>query len=191
VDWGTAGVAIVVALIAGPIGYFSARWQGRNDLAQWRRDRLLEFCTDLIASGGELVDLGWDITEGQDVPYPVETMRKLQHAVARISLLSIELRKPSSNAATAYADVLKRAYEHANDPNKPGADFDAASTTVVEFTKIAHRILVDIPESPTVGSLVWGWVKRSRPYATTRAVIVRAVTPTASPAPPPPPAPEA
>lgn len=184
-DWGTAGVAIVVALIAGPIGYFSAKWQGRNDLAQWRRDRLLEFSSDLLASGSELVDRGWDIVEqGEDVPYPTETMRKLGHAVACISLLSSELRKSASDCAVAHAQVVKKSYDHAHDANLPGADFDAASTSAVAFTKDAHRILVDIPESPTVGSLVWAWVKRSRPYAGTRAAIVRAMTPPAPPAPP-------
>jgi hypothetical protein len=191
-DWGTAGVAIVVALIAGPIGYFSARWQARNDLAQWRRDRILEFSSDLLASGGELTDHGWDIVEqGEDVPYPTEIMRKVQHAVACISLLSRDLRKPASDCAVAHAQVVKKAYEHAHDANLPGADFDAAATSAVVFTQNAHRILVDIPESPTVGSLVWAWVKRSRPWSGTRAAIVRAVTPRASVAPPAPPAPPA
>jgi hypothetical protein len=187
-DWGTAGVAIFVAFIAGPIGYFSARWRGRNDLAQWRRDRLLEFSSDLLASGGELIDKGWDIVEqGEDVPYPSETMRKVQHAVACISLLSSELRKPASDCAVAHAQVVKQAYDHAHDANLPGADFDAAATSAAGFARKAHRILVDIPESPTIGWLVWARVKRSRSYVSMLAAIVRSVTP-APPAPPGPPA---
>ena len=90
-----AFVAIFVALIAAGAGfaggYLGSRWQAESNLAQWRRDRLLQFCADLLAAGGELEDLGRAAAGGEVIPYPKEAFNRMRLARSRVLLLSDEL----------------------------------------------------------------------------------------------------
>jgi hypothetical protein len=53
---------VVVTLIVAAIGaaaafiggFLNARFAARSNLAQWRRDRLLTFCVDLVSAGREI-----------------------------------------------------------------------------------------------------------------------------------------
>jgi hypothetical protein len=103
----TAIVALIVAAIgagAGFVGGFlSARWQARNDLAQWRRDRLLTFCVDLVSAGR---DLSVRLSKPED-PYPQELVQRLDDGVAGILLLAgQELDKLAFAYQSAVLDVV-------------------------------------------------------------------------------------
>ncbi len=165
VDWGTAGVAIVVAALGIAGGYFGARWRARSDLAQWQRERLLEFCADLLAAGGDLRDASWEIGQGNDVPYPAETMRNLAHAYACVTLLSQELSNFANRSATAYADLVRRAYAKAGNPDQPAPDFDAAATNAGRFAREANHVLLGVRKSEAAWWRFWSPTK-SKPDET-------------------------
>src|SRR2546426_196849 len=100
VDWGTAGVAIVVAALGIAGGYLVARWQARYGLEQWRRERLLEFCADLVAAGSKA-------SGGGKTKWTFDEMNRLDHAIGCIRLLSEDLARPALNYQGAIFGVVR------------------------------------------------------------------------------------
>ncbi len=144
-DFGTAAVTLAVAAVGFSGGFFSARWQAGTAREQWRRERLLEFCADLLAAGTELYDLGGVIRAGDDVPYPAEAARKLMHSYQCVHLLSRELSPTANRCATAYMAVIRDAYGHAGDAAQPAPNFDTASTNAGLFASDVNSVLLDVP----------------------------------------------
>lgn len=154
---GTA-LAIGVALIGAGAGFgggfFGARWQARHTLAQLRRDRLLQFCADLLAAGGEL--LRANVVKVEDRRYPVETMQRFAHAVACVVLLGgQDLDEP----AFAHQDAVLAAFGEAVDPNSDPSKQDqalkAAATCQAQFMWLAHNLLLNTPRNPRRWWEVW------------------------------------
>jgi hypothetical protein len=150
-DVGSVAVPLATALIGLIGGYVLAQVQGRLDLAQWRRDRLLQFCADLLAACNEVTDKAQDILNGEDVPYPREEMRRLMHAYQCVHLLSRELDKAASKCGTAHAALLRDAYGRAANP-QADPDFMAANLAAGRFASDAHDLLRGIRAKKTANA---------------------------------------
>lgn len=165
VDVRTAAVTLVVAAIgagAGFIGGFlSARWQARNDLAQWRRDRLLQFCADLLAAGAELEDVARTAAGGEEVPYPREAFNHIRLARSRVMLLSEEL----GDIAFAFTKAaMELAVEGRRRPLDLQSFLDMAGKlgqSQGRFLRAAHNHLRDYPSGPSPWRTVWTRVPAS------------------------------
>jgi hypothetical protein len=165
VDWETAVVAIVVAVIGIAGVYVGTRLQARTGLAQWRRERLLEFCADLLAAGRQLMDTGWEIeAKHGDVMYPIESTQQLGHAYACVTLLSDELNDSAHELVMAHMDLVRRAYAKAGDPQQPSPDVDAASRSAGRFARAARDVIMDFPSGPVAPWESWSR-NRGRPKA--------------------------
>ena len=147
-DLGTAAVAIIVAIIAFVGGYYSARWQARHTLAQWRRDRLLQFCSDLMAAGNEIVDFAW---ESRTSAYPNAQVQRMRRAFASILLLSEELADDANGYVHAVEITLVAFMRNVD---KGAADVDHLDDDVLasaakakgaagRLTATAHYVLLD------------------------------------------------
>jgi hypothetical protein len=147
VSWEAAVVAIVVAAIG--IGGVSvgARLQSRSSLAQWRRDRLLQFCADLVAAGRELVGRRWETDDPRR--YPTETIQRLDHAVACVLLLGgQDLDKPAFAYQGAVLDALNAAIGPDSDSQKKEQTLKTAVEAQANFLWLAHNLLLDSAEKP-------------------------------------------
>lgn len=85
------GAALIGATAALAGVFFGARWQAEGELAHWRRDRLLQFCSDFLAAGAEAIDAGWAIQGGDRAKYPQDAERKMRHFRACIFMLAPQL----------------------------------------------------------------------------------------------------
>jgi hypothetical protein len=164
VGLGAALVAVVVAVIgagAGFIGgYLSAHWRARSDLAQWRRDRLLVFCGDLIAAGRELLGQGWE-GEGQR-GYPTETVRRFDGAVALVLLLGgQDLDDPTFAYQGKVMDALNAVVAPKSDSEKQQQTQKAALEAQAQFLWLAHNLLLDLPQNPREWWQVWRLIQRT------------------------------
>ena len=140
---------VVVAAVIGLIGgYLIARVQARLDLAQWRRDRLLEFCADLLAACNVIGEKGQDIVDGLDVPYPEEDMRELLHAQQCVRLLGRPIADSAYKCAVAYAAVLRDAYGKAGNPQAANPNFDSANHAAGRFAADAHDFILGGKKPP-------------------------------------------
>src|SRR5689334_3467972 len=101
-DAGTALVGLGGGVIALGGVYLGSQWEAQRNLAQWRRERLLEFCSDLLAAGNEIVNVGWDVKASA---FPEEAKQRLDRALSGILLLSDEL----SNDAFEFSETVARA----------------------------------------------------------------------------------
>jgi hypothetical protein len=154
---GAALVAVVVAVIgagAGFIGgYLSARWRTRSELAQWRRDRLLVFCADLIAAGRELLGQGWEEEQRQ---YPTDAVRRLDQALALVLLLGgQDLDDPAFAYQGKVMDALNAAVALDGDPEKRDQTVKTALEAQASFLWLAHNLLLAIPQDPRRWWQVW------------------------------------
>ena len=157
-DLGTAAVAIVVAAIAFIGGYYSSRWQARHALEQWRRERLLEFCSDLLAAGNEITDFAWESG-------PTATVQRMRRAFASILLLSEEL----GDAANAYVEAVEvtlarfmRTLNSTTPVDMEHLDNDVlasasnAKNAAGRLTAVAHYVLLD-KWPGNKRSIRWAW----------------------------------
>jgi len=161
VEWATVAVALVVALIGAGAGfaggYFGARWQAGTNLAQWRRDRLLQFCADLLAAGLELTDIGRGLLVGESYPpNKMEATKRLEHAVSCVWLLSGELAEPARDYHHAVINLVKRKGRKLDDP-----ELVAEATQRGRFIGTARFWLLDLAPSPTPWSHAWAFVKKA------------------------------
>ncbi len=156
VDLGTAVVTLIVAAIgvaAGFIGgYLSARWQARNDLAQWRRDRLLQYCADLVAAGVQL-------SEYEDKEFPHEASTRLQHAKACVFMLSEELSDPAQGYLIATLELLREKFRVPEDKKRHDAATKKYGKAEGRFLRDAHDYLRDLAMNPPAWSKVWTRVR--------------------------------
>jgi hypothetical protein len=139
----SAVIAAVIGAVAAFVGgYFAGRWQARNTLAQWRRERLLQFCADLVAVGGELADLGRTAPDR----YPIEIAQRFRNAVACVLLLGGE---DLSDAAFDYQEAVTAAsggrLAATEDRSKRDEAYTAAAASQANFMWLAHNLLVDTP----------------------------------------------
>jgi hypothetical protein len=153
---GTAVVTLIVAAIgagAGFIGgYLSARWRARNDLAQWRRDRLLTYCVDLISGGREISVRVW---RPQD-PYPQEAVQRLDDAVGGILLLGgQELDDLAFAYQSAVLDALNDQLGVAARPQNAKPPLEVAANAQGAFLWKAHNLLLDALPKSTIWSRWW------------------------------------
>jgi len=178
-----AFVAILVALIAAAAafvgGYSGARWQAQGNLAQWRRERLLQFCADLLAATREIAEYCWELERGHATRDQNELHRRTELAYASISLLSDCLAARSYELNSAYLALLDEATSKKPDSKKLKDLHKAAAEASGMFTIQAQHVLLSVPEGKSVPTLVCEWVLRSRVWSRTRARIVKALTPTA------------
>lgn len=75
--------------------WLGARLSTDQAATQWRRDRLLQFCSDLIAAchevisrAGRIHDAMPEIDAAHDPQYPHDEVQRMQHAVGTVRLLS-------------------------------------------------------------------------------------------------------
>jgi hypothetical protein len=129
VDAGTA-VALLGFVAAFATGYLGARWQAswqaRYERVQWRRDKLLQLCTDLLSASTEMVQIGFQREVDPSVRRPIALDNRLLYASAGIALISPELQSD--------AEVCEK---------KAKAVFDAGDTKRAEAHKAANRALGD------------------------------------------------
>ena len=181
---GTAAVAILIAFISAGTafagGYLGSRLQARNELAQWRRDRLLQFCADLLAAGAELEDVARTAAGGEDVPYPREAFNHVRLARSRVMLLSEEL------GDIAYA-FTKAAMELAVEGRKRPLDLQSflgmagkLGQNQGRFLRAAHNHLRDYPSSPSFWRQLWSRVPASVQTAVAKVAEFGKETPTES-----------
>ena len=146
-------ITLVVAVIgagAGFIsGYLSARWLARNDLAQWRRDRLLQYCSDILTVSNELFAARpAPGVPGNSTP-PIETLRQLNRALYHVMLLGDELMGPANAYVDAAINVANSRFRN------PGANHDAATRKFGRsqglFLRAAHDHLRDFPNRQNLG----------------------------------------
>jgi hypothetical protein len=184
---------IIVAGIAFAGGYFSAQWQARHALAQWRRERLLEFCSDLLAAGNEIIDVAWDYAGGE--LYPTEETQRLQRAFASILLLSDELsddaRAYSDAVHDALAEVMKAIRDNANNRPEREATRKKAQGAGGRFTAKAQFLLLDKwPDNSRAATLgrtagkAWLMVRNTRAASAVVGQVERVRTGRAKPTPP-------
>jgi hypothetical protein len=114
---------------------------------QWRRDRLLQFCVDLIAACHEVTTEARTIHDklyedpGLEPPYPLEQIQRMQAATATIRLLSQELDWPATNWTRFVVQVVNAAVQ--NDGTFEEAHGHAAHLEGV-FQRAAHDRLTGI-----------------------------------------------
>jgi hypothetical protein len=143
VNAATAVVAIAVAIIGVTGGYLGARWRARTELAQWRRERLLEFCANLVAAGRELL---WLLVESGERRYPSETVRRFDHAVACVLLVGgTDLDTPVFAYQSAVLDAVNAAL--AADPQKQTKAYETAIERQASLLVMAHNLLLDTAQS--------------------------------------------
>ncbi|MFI5282475.1 MAG: hypothetical protein ACHQ0J_05030 [Candidatus Dormibacterales bacterium] len=101
--------AVIGALAAFTGGYFGSRWQAESELAQWRRDQLLQICADVLAAGPQVMDSATDVTPTSKPPWPSEPVNRLMRAGSTIRLLSEDLYGPASAYSNAILAFLSEA----------------------------------------------------------------------------------
>jgi hypothetical protein len=147
VDIGTAAVTLGVAATGFVGGYFSARWQAGAAREQWRRERLLEFCADLVAAGRELVGLHWETKERR---YPIEAVHRLDHAVACVLLLGgTDLDDPAFAYQSAVLDAINAQFAPDSDPQRVQATLKSATDCQATFLWLAHNLLLGTTTKPS------------------------------------------
>jgi hypothetical protein len=113
VDLSAAIVAIFVALIAAGFGftggYYGSRWQAETNLAQWRRDQLLQFSAAILAAGETIMDFTRGAAHNPTVAAPDQADYELVHAWNRIRLLGTELEIASGLYVTAILETEREA----------------------------------------------------------------------------------
>lgn len=146
-----AVVAIAVALIAAAAGfaggYFGSRWQAETALAQWRRDKLLQFCGDYLAAQKKLIDASWSRVDDADVEFPEETSNLMLQAHSSIRLLSTELEQFAS-ACTKNTFAAWNAVAHGQ--GNIGMALDLAGSAMGQFVAEAHVELMKRQPIPTL-----------------------------------------
>lgn len=175
-------VAIVVALIGAGAGfaggYFGARWQAGTNLAEWRRDQLLQFCADLLAAGREITDRsGLILAEFEEPRADPEPVTRIDHARACVELLSKELSDPAQEYCRAVVKAFAAAFAEPIDKKELRSAIRAADDQQRLFTHTARDLLLDTPEHPTLWSLVWARIQSTRASSSIRAAIEKAVAP--------------
>jgi hypothetical protein len=138
-------VGIVLISVVGSFvgGYFGARWKAGTDLAQWRRDRLLQFCADFLEAGKELIDFAYSLEEGQPFQHPQDVDNRLLHAWARIRLLSEELGAYALKAQQDISHVLAIAEATGELRQHLDAAIDASAQSYGILLGAAHDVLMD------------------------------------------------
>jgi hypothetical protein len=162
-NWGAALVAIVVALIAAGAGfiggYLGSKWNAETELAQWQRDRLLQYCSDLLAAAGEIVDVGRDIQEGKQPPFPYEASRRMEHAVGGISLLSFQLHNPASDFAKKTLEIMKEPHMQLSAGHHLTPAMDRSAKARGLYMRRSHDLLMNIRPRPSPLHRAWARVK--------------------------------
>jgi hypothetical protein len=149
-------IALVVAAIGAGAGfaggYLSARWQARSNLEQWRRDKLLGFCSDLVAATAELTQFSnWN------KPFPEEKAQRMRITQKCVLLLSEELSTPLDALASTALDLAQKLSQDAG----PIIRADTARLAVQvqqrekEFVDAARDLLLNVPQSPTPWRQFW------------------------------------
>jgi hypothetical protein len=114
--------------------YLGPQLQARHELAQWRRERLLELCSDLLVAGTDIVQIGFNRTKEKS---PIEVENRLHYAYSGITLLSDELEDSALACRTASMAVF-----NSNDTGREAA-YNAANAAFGQFYRDAHNVLFD------------------------------------------------
>lgn len=102
-------VAPAAALIGVGLG---SRLTASSAEAHWRRDRLLDFCAELIAAGQEASRESRKVADElaadpeSQPPYPHEATEHLHRALGSVRLLSPGLADPAADYASAVIEVV-------------------------------------------------------------------------------------
>jgi hypothetical protein len=136
-----AFVGAAIALIGTYIG---PRLQAKAERAQWRRDRLLQFCADFLAASGSVVEVGRQIQDGKQPDYPVDAVGRLEHAYACICLLSDVLAESAHNHLVATVGLMTKTQADIGPPME-----DSAKTRGL-FLRSALNLLNDLAPQPNV-----------------------------------------
>jgi hypothetical protein len=163
VDW---LIAIVVALIGAGAGfaggYFGARWKAGTDLAQWRRDRVLEFCGDYLAAGDELKLVGVEMKDGGNPSWPIAGIARLGQASGKLFLLSADLIEPVTAYNKALLELLKVARSLPKEkPDAPIPAIEAVSHAQAIFLLRASEVLTIPPQPPEVWRRLEAYLKKA------------------------------
>jgi hypothetical protein len=116
-------------------------------MEQWRRDRLLQFCVDLVAACHDVTRDARTIHDllfedpGLEPPYPHEQLQRMHAATATIRLLSQELDPLATTWIQAVLGVVQAAFR--DDGTFEKAQGDAAQLEG-EFQRAAHDLLTGI-----------------------------------------------
>jgi hypothetical protein len=157
-NWGAALVAIVVALIAAAAGfvgaYLGSRWQAKTNLAQWRREKLLEYCSDLVAGSNAMTAVIGQI-EGGTADSASAEMHNLLQAYGAIALLSVELQPVAKTVVDAQVASLSEA--RTDEPMMDEVDARVARA-LTRFTLAARDILNAISEEQSTPQRMWSRV---------------------------------
>lgn len=157
-DWGAALVAIVVALIAATAGfagaYLGSRWQAATNLAQWRREKLLDYSSDLLAASNEMTAVIGRI-EGGTADSASEEMHHLYQAYGAIALLSVDLQPAARSLVDAQRASLREV--RTNEPKMDELDRGVAAA-LTRFTVAARDILNAVPAVQTTPQRMWSRV---------------------------------
>ncbi len=185
-------IALIGIIGAFVGGYFGARWQAGRNLAQWRRDRLLQFSSDLMAAGIEIENYARTVHAGGQAESAIQAEDRLNHAFNCIKLLSSELDSNAFQYVRAILLVQNEALklqvaEAGTTKETLSAKMSSVAEPEVAFTMQARKLMLALQPEPSLWSLVWAWVRRSRAWTRIRSGIVSTVT--ERPAAPPPPTP--
>jgi hypothetical protein len=155
------GLAAPVSALLGVL--VGSRQAAGTATAQWRRDRLLQFCADLLAAGDEVVTEAREMEEEREtkIPrraYPAAAIHRLQHSLGCVRLLSAELSPVATYYVTSAIDVLTVA-------EGSGAEFNAGigryGNASGKFQRAAYEHLRDFPSTHLLSELL-STVRRSR-----------------------------
>lgn len=157
-DWGAALVAIVVALVAAAAGfvgaYLGSRWQAKTNLAQWRREKLLEYCSDLVAGSNAMTAVIGQI-EGGTADSASAEIHSLLQAYGAIALLSVELQPIAMTVVDAQMASLREA--RTDEPTMDEMDARVARA-VTGFILAARDILNAISDEQSTPQRMWSRV---------------------------------
>ncbi len=147
-EWAVAVATFAAALVAAVLsfagGYYGARWQANNNLEQWQREQLVQFCADLMAAGHEGDDYTSAKIAGGNPAYPAEAVSRMRHAFACIALVNQGLAGVAHEYRIA---VLNEVIAAA--PGNPGvltAEQQASAKTGGIFLAAANKVLVGTTE---------------------------------------------
>ncbi len=161
------GAALIGAVAALGGVFFGSRWQARHELEQWRRDKLLQYCSDLLAAAREISGLTMRILPGAEVQVPQEKLDQLYHLRWCILLLSEELSAPLQAyyvAASRFAKEYRKTVAIT-----AGFSFIELAKNFQEseeeFAYAARDLLLGVQPSPAPRWQFWSRSGTSKPKA--------------------------
>lgn len=147
-------VTLGVAGIGFAGGFLSARWQAGNNLEQWRRDKLLGFCSDLLAATTDLTQLS-----DRGTAFPEAKWERLLNLEKCVLLLSDELSAPLNALASDALGLAQKMSQEVHLQASTAGLIAQVAQRESEFVDAARHLLLNDRQTPTLPWLqLWSQV---------------------------------